>query len=240
MTSPASSESREQDAAAVRSLLAQAGTLPRGAVRLPAMSAAELCVLGALKHPLIDAETLSWWTSRTDEEELTRMTREFLARRGLVDRATGRFAPALGLILAGRTRPAFIALERDQPDADAERLRMYGIGERPGGLRAVLVEEARPGAVEWAGPAYTYGLASAESGGHALAGWVAAGTRRTIDFYLPGAGKKIPSERIVVSPRPPGLLVQRYSPDAPESGPLPCDEDALTALLRGIMTGACR
>ena len=50
---------------------------------------------------------------------------------------------------------------------------MYGIGDQESGIRAVLIEEAKPGRVGWAGPAYEFGLASPTAAGRALARWAA-------------------------------------------------------------------
>ena len=49
---------RQADTDAVRALLDQATVLSSGAVRLPAMTAAELCMLGAMTTSLIDAQRL--------------------------------------------------------------------------------------------------------------------------------------------------------------------------------------
>ena len=77
---------RQADTAAVRALLGQATALSSGAVRLPAMTAAELCVLGAMTTSLIDARAWSWWTSAPPGRRpaLREMAWQFLAHRQLV------------------------------------------------------------------------------------------------------------------------------------------------------------
>ena len=50
---------------------------------------------------------------------------------------------------------------------------MYGIGDLVSGIAAVLIEEAKPGRVGWAGPVYEFGLASPAAAGRALARWAA-------------------------------------------------------------------
>ena len=55
---------------------------------------------------------------------------------------------------------------------------MYGIGDLGSGIQAVLIEEAKPGRVGWAGPAYEFGLASPAAAGRALARWAASPARR--------------------------------------------------------------
>jgi hypothetical protein len=78
------------------------------------MATAELAALGALADdPLIDARALQWWTAQPDRETLARQAYDHLAQRNLIDPATGRVHPQLGLILAGRARPAFILVRRE-------------------------------------------------------------------------------------------------------------------------------
>ena len=71
-----------------------------------------------------------------------------------------RVATAAALIVAGRPGPRFIAVCREGATGEPERTRMYGIADQHRGLRAVLIEDARPGQVGWTGPAYEFGLAS--------------------------------------------------------------------------------
>ena len=77
---------RQADTDAVRALLDQATVLSSGAVRLPAMTAAELCMLGAMTTSLIDAQAWSWWTSAPPGRRpaLRKMAWAFLACRQLV------------------------------------------------------------------------------------------------------------------------------------------------------------
>ena len=240
MESPAFSDARQQDVAAVRAALDHAATSGQTA-KLAMMTAAELCALGALSHPVIDARTLSWWDAREDRETLARDAYGYLARRELIDPETGRVSPALGLILAGRSRPAFIMISRETPVAEPNMLRVYGIAEDPGVLRAVLVEAALPTSADWAGPIYEYVLTGTAQAGQKLADWAAAGKNRTLDLYLPGKGTDLPAERIVVTPaRRHHLRVERQTPSVMTPESLTCDQEALAGLLAGIMTGACQ
>jgi hypothetical protein len=240
MESPAFSDARQQDVAAVRAALDHAATSGQTA-KLPMMAAAELRALGALSHPLVDAQTLSWWNAQADREALARDAYDHLASRKLIDKETGRISPPLGLILAGRARPAFILICRETPAAEPNRLRVYGIAEEPGVLRAVLVEAALPTTLAWAGPAYEYALTGVTQAGRKLAAWAAAGKHRTLDLYSPGKGADLPSGRVVVTPaRYRKLRVERQTPVAVTPESLPCDEQALADLLAKMMTGACR
>ena len=148
---------RQANTDAVRALLGQAGAMTAGAVRLPAMTAAELCVLGAMTTSLIDASAWSWWTSAPPGRRpvLRETAWRFLAYRQLIthdvpgEATPGqarrvRVSPTAALIVAGRTRPAFIVLCRETAAGEPERTRMYGIADQRG-LRAVLIEDATPG-----------------------------------------------------------------------------------------------
>ena len=251
---------RQPDTDAVRALLDQAEAMTSGAVRLPAMTAAELCVLGAMTTSLIDASAWSWWTSAPParRQVLRGAAWRFLAHRQLITPdAPGRqtpgqagrvrVTPAAALIVAGRTRAAFIVLCREGVTGEPERTRMYGIADQHRGLRAVLIEDATPGQLGWAGPAYEFGLASPAAAGRALARWATTtGSApplrprpRLIDLYLPGAGARLPAGRIAVRATGNGWQVQRDSSLLSAGHPLAWDEDGLTGLFTDTLTGAC-
>jgi hypothetical protein len=146
--------------------------------KLPVMATAELAALGALADdPLIDARALQWWTAQPDRETLARQAYDHLAQRNLIDPATGRVHPQLGLILAGRARPAFILVCREKPDAESNMMHLFGIVDEAAGLRAVLIEGVLPMQLKSAGPAYDYVLSSAPKVSRDLAKW-ASGDHR--------------------------------------------------------------
>lgn len=266
--SPASSEDgrrrapqdhpRPPGAEAVSALLDQAATMTAGVVPLPAMTAAELCVLGAMSRSLIDASAWSWWISAPAARRtaLWEMAWQFLSYRGLVTLTApglterARIGPSASLIAAGRIRPAFIVLCREDGNGEPGRRRMFGIAEQDRGLRAVLVEDAGTRNLGWAGPAYQYGLASPAAACHGLSRWAAppgpAPGRparrlpRLVDIYLPGAGPRLPAHQIAVYPDGRGLHVKRETSGPPVTRPVACDEDFLACLLAGILTGASR
>lgn len=207
------------------------------AVELPVMSTAELCALGALAHSVLDAPALAWWNEQPDKEKLTRLAYAATGRRKLLDPDTGRLLPPLGLILAGRSRPSFVLLTRDSPEAEPRNARAYGIADESG-LRAVLTERSRPNPGAWTGPVYFYLLGGVAAQSDALAGWAVGGKHRTIDLYRPGSGITGPAERLVVSPaRRHRLSVDRQTPDAEAREHLACDQQGLAALVARIMTG---
>jgi hypothetical protein len=239
MESPAFSDPRQQDVSAVREILDVVGASGKEA-KLPVMATAELAALGALADdPLIDAHALEWWISQPDQETLARQAYDHLAQRKLIDPATGRVHPQLGLILAGRGRPAFILICRERPDAEPNMMHLFGIADETAGLRAVLIEGVLPMQLKWAGPAYDYVLSSAPKVSRDLAKWAAERKHRTLDIYLPGSGTNLPSHRFVVAPALRRLHVERATPTTAAQR-VTCSEEELAGLLLNAMTGASR
>jgi len=118
-------------------------------VGLIALSAIELCVLGAPKHPFVHESITRAWTRlnhRVQEAAITRFTQE-LADRGLLIRvpdsagstATYSLSPELGVILAARCRPGFLilnqvlGLNRPQPV-------LYALGDQHDPAQALVAE----------------------------------------------------------------------------------------------------
>jgi hypothetical protein len=237
MGSPAFSDDRQQDVAAVRLALDRVAPFG-GSIRLPLMTAAELCALGALGHPLVDARTLAWWNAQPDHEALSRLAYGSLAKRKLLDTETGRVSPPLGLILAGRSRPSFILITRDKPAAEPNPLRLYGIADESG-VRAVLAEGAQSRSLAWAGPGYGYMLTGVATQSRALAEAAAERRQLVFDVFRPPArSPDLPAERTVVTRVHHRLRVERQVPGATVPVAIDCDLDALADLLAGMMTGA--
>lgn len=239
MGSPAFSDKRQQDVGTVRETLAKVAR-PGVSAELPIMSSAELYALGALSQPVLDASALAWWTSQPDQEKLARLAYAVMGRRKLLDPDTGRVSPPLGLILAGRSRPAFILLTRVKPAAEPRAVRIYGIADESG-TRAVLLERTQPNPGAWTGPVYRFMLTGAASEAAVLAEWAAGGKHRTIDLYRPGSGTTGPSERLVVTPaRHHQLSVDRQVPSGGPPESLACDQQGLAGLVVSIMTGGAQ
>ncbi|WP_405944074.1 hypothetical protein OHA44_15855 [Streptomyces sp. NBC_00144] len=191
---------RQADVEASQALLDQVDR--DDAVQLPALSTAELCVLGAMQATLVDEDAWSWWSGKAEAErfELSAMALKFLVHRGLLAEpepgpaeqdpgpgdesgasetgdAPGESVglpvrPLLAMILAGRTQPSFIVVRREGAKAEPDRMRLYGIAEEGRGLRAVLAEEATGNHVSRFGPAYKYVLASPAEAVRSLLRWV--------------------------------------------------------------------
>jgi hypothetical protein len=117
-----------------------------GAAELPALTQAELCVLGAASKSLICKRTWDWWTAMDDgkQADLTAKTLELLAIRKLLLPARGGTpiapAPELGMILAARTYPEpIVACQVPGQDA-AFHPRFFGMTQQGAGLRALVCE----------------------------------------------------------------------------------------------------
>jgi hypothetical protein len=235
MGSPAFSDERQQDVDTVRAVLDK---VAEGmSAELPVMSSAELCALGALAHPVVDTPALAWWNAQPDKEKLARLAYTVMGRRQLIDPGTGRLLPSLGLILAGRSRPSFVLLTRDKPEAEPRDIRRYGIADESG-TRAVLLERTQPNPGAWTGPVYRFALTGVRSEASALAKWAAGRKQRTIDLYRPGSGTTGPSERLVVAPdRRHRLSVELSTPRTAVPEPLESDEQGLAGLVASIMMG---
>ena len=108
-----------------------------------------------------------WRTSQADKEKLARLAYTVMGRRKLLDPDTGRVSPPLGLILAGRSRPAFVLLTRDKPAAEPRTIRRYGIADESGTRGAM--ERTRPNPGAWTGPVYRFMLTGVDSEAAALA-----------------------------------------------------------------------
>lgn len=239
MEPPVSSGGWQQEVAKMRRMLDSATALSVS-VELPILTAAELCVLGALNHPVVDVHTRDWWRAHPDQETLTRRAYSHMADRDLFDPDTRRMSPELGLILAVRSQPGFILLTRDHPDAGPRRIRGYGIAGKSSNLLAVLLESALPYEIEWAGPGYQYKLVSIELEALFLSKWAAQGNQRTIDL-LPGSGLDDPAERFIISPaRHRKMRLHRVTTGTQAWEPTICTKKALASLISSLMTRGTR
>lgn len=122
-------------------------------VELPTLTVEELGSLGALRTgPVRRDREREWWEGFAAEQRalMTVTALRGLAARGLIEpgellAVAGRAldgvrpAPQLALILAARSRPAFIVLGAE-PASQQVSLRLYGMVDAGQGRRAVLVE----------------------------------------------------------------------------------------------------
>ena len=219
---------RQADVDAVQALLDQVER--DGAVQLPALSAAELGAVGAMRASLVDDQARSWWTAMAGGERatLSATALQFLVHRRLLvppepgagddaERVALEVQPLLGVILAGRTRPAFVVLRREGTGGAPDRMRLYGIADEARGLRCVLAEEATGKQVEGLGPGYLYVLASTAEAIRSLIRWIGRAPVRVttdadqasvIEVYRPDTGAGPARRRILVTRGAAGLRIE--------------------------------
>jgi hypothetical protein len=209
---------------------------------LPVMSTLELYALGALAHPLLDDHALSWWNSRPDPAAAEREGHDRLVRRNMIDPETGSVHPQVGVILAARSRPAFIIVLRGRPDGDALPGRFLGLADEEAGLRAVLGETAPPLIAEEnkdVGPLYLYELSGPARASRYLSGFAADAKHVVIDLYLPGTGTTAPAQRFAVNRGFRGLRVEHHTlGTAPRQ--VTSSQEELVGMILDAMTGACK
>lgn len=140
-------------AQAARDLLARSA---HEQVELVVLNGLDLCVLGAPEQALCEEVLADAWlkSSRLRRRKAVKLTTEALVERGhLIAGSAKKSAdvdayamdPALGLVLAARSRPAFIVVTA-LGTTGARTPRMYAVGDEAEPVRAVVVElpEALP------------------------------------------------------------------------------------------------
>lgn len=130
-----------------RHLIAQAQA---DVVDLVTLSALELCVLDAPRHPVFDQRVAQAWT-RVNDRRRRKVTEEVTAgllRRGLLidaapqptavqDVGSYSFKPELGLMLAARCRPAFVVIAKGERD-DLRPLSLFALGDQADPVQAIV------------------------------------------------------------------------------------------------------
>ncbi|MGH3720339.1 MAG: hypothetical protein ACRDRI_16140 [Pseudonocardiaceae bacterium] len=240
-----------------------------GVALLPELLAADLCVLGAALQAVFDEPVWRSWLTLADvtRDKLVLDVLNGLAHRRLVDPPADEDSSALrvhaplGLIMAARSRPAFVAVcsvgevQRGAP-------RMYGIAEDGRGLRAVLAEQvsaeriglgtghrerldrvedrARLGNLN---QIYKYALMSPGRAVHILASWLhpegghdvpGVTAPRRLDLYRHREGQPLTREQVTVTAG--GDRIHQVSLDGVPQDP----HQDLPALLAGLLIGGTR
>lgn len=134
---------------AARNLIDQA---QHGPVDLGLVTALELCSLGGPAHPLFDKVPAQAWTrlGRQQRRQLTEQATQGLGQRGLLvgtaSRAdsgqpigTDALKPELGLVLAARSRPAFVVIVQAE-DRNLRTLRLFALRDQAEPVRGFVLE----------------------------------------------------------------------------------------------------
>lgn len=234
-----------------------------GAAQLPALSAAELCVLCEGGQALIEHGEYLWWYALAEAErrKLTTAVLDFLAHRGLLrppasqrpeakadDGSSLRLpmAPALAMIVAARQRPGLVAVGTGADRAATGAPRMYGLKEEGQPLRALVAELVTGKVTEPFGALHRFVLLSPSKAGTAYAAW-AAGARhggrrskdqaRMVDVYRHTAGAGFTRDRMVITSERVALRATRQRQDASMEPSLSCGREDLAHLLTSMLTG---
>jgi hypothetical protein len=257
---------RQPDVDQARRLLAAAEQ--EGVALLPELLAVDLCVLGAALQAVFDEPVWRSWLALDDatREGFVLDALNGLAHRRLIDPPDGQDVAALrvhaplGLIMAARSRPAFVAVcsigevQRGAP-------RMYGIAEHGQGLRAVLAEQVSAeriglgtGHRERLCPAedlaragdlnqiYKYALMSPGQAVQVLAGWLhpeggrGAPAPRRLDLYHRREGQPLTREQVTVMAGAGGDHIHHVAADGVPRNP----HQDLSALLADLLIGGTR
>jgi hypothetical protein len=212
MRSPASSDAESASAGEFLKFFLE---LKVGRARtLPYFVAAELCTMGAMNTSLIDEDVWSWWTqmATADRYPLMLSALNHLVERELLDPPADdqtyepgpevllRARPELAVVVAARTRPAFVVLQRLGADGDPRfELRMYGIPGRVAGFSGVIAEGRFIARYSAIGHKFMYAVQT-RAGCAATLAWTARSKTETIskkgvprrrqpwiiDIFLPG------------------------------------------------------
>jgi hypothetical protein len=188
---PSAPELRED---AVRDLITQAQQ--DGGVRLAALSAIDVCVLGGPKHPYFDEPTAHAWlhlSGRRRQQAIDTATSD-LVERGLLARDPGSptysMSPELGVVLAARTRPSFI-ITNEVSGARFFQPALFALGDSEDPARAIVVES--PAGITEANlraplsAHYAYALLSIPAAARFLAEWVLRPVRPAHDVPVGAA-----------------------------------------------------
>ena len=253
---------RAADVAEAERLLAQAQA--SGAVRLPALTTAELWVLCGLGQVLAaEAEARRWaGLPEPDRKQLTGAVLEFLTRRGLLrpggppqpaapDRPGGLLvSAALGMIVAARRFPTTVVIATEADGSAAGAPRMYGAGDAGGIPQAMIGEHVSGKVIRHFGPVHYFSLLSPARAGHVLALWatragdgnrperLAADRRpRSVDVYAYRAGRVTGRDRVTVSRVSDGHVMTRQRPGtvAAPQPPVRCELAGLASQLTRML-----
>jgi hypothetical protein len=240
-----------------------------GAVSLPELSQAELCVLGVAGQSLVCEQTWSWWTSMSEDEQqdMTVKTLELLAvRRLIAPPAAGsrpadpgphqnplRVAAGAAVIVAARAAPRPL-VTCQLPGRDASyQPRFFGMTQARRGLRTLVCEllTARPsgpdGRPEF-GTVLRYALVSPAKAGAMLVSWAQTacppggpgGEPPTVDIFSHDQQQRLRRDRFRLLPDGSAFDVTRTGQDGAPDPALRFDRLGLAQQLTGALTGAAR
>jgi hypothetical protein len=240
-----------------------------GAVSLPELSQAELCVLGVAGKGLVCERTWSWWTGMSEDkrQDTTGKTMELLAVRGFIastgagsgpddlgqrDRLTVK-AAGVAMIVAARAAPRPV-VTCQLPGRDAGlQPRFFGMTQARLGLRALVCEmltdkPSGPGGRPEFGRVIRYALISPAKAGEMLVSWAQtvappAGLGwepPTVDIFGHDRQQRLHRDRFQIRPEGSMFDVTRTGQDGAPDPALRFDQMGLAQQFTSALTGAAR
>jgi len=225
-----------------------------GSAPLPALTQADLCVLGAADKALLCQQTWDWWLGLGEQgrAETASKSLELLAFRKLIRPAHGSVpavpVPELGMILAARSSPEPL-VTCQVPGQDATRNpRFFGMTQQGTGLRVLVCEmltgtPSGPGDSSELGTILSYAIVTPVWAATMLAAWAriagdfAVGQPPTIDIYARDADGRLALDRYEIICDGEFSDVRRPATALP---PQRLDEMLVAQLLTAALTGTAR
>lgn len=245
---------RGQDVARTDHLLRAAAR--DGAVPLPELSAAELCMLCDGGQILVEDAEYAWWYG-LEPETRGRLSEEaagLLAFRKLLrpptpghgsERAgqgtgsgdvTLQMAPELSLIIAALLQPAVLAIGTVNGDASDGTPRMYGLGGPDGRPEAIVAEQVTSQVTDPFGPLHKFALLSPGRAAETLAAWACRpGPPREISVYHHREGETLTRDTAAVTSDGSTATVSRSG--IMTAPPVLYDRDGLARLAAAMLNG---
>lgn len=245
---------RSQDVARTDVLLRTAAR--DGAVPLPELSAAELCMLCDGGQILVEDAEYAWWYGLAPETrgKLSEEAASLLAFRELLrplaprqgnehtdqdpapDKVALEMAPELSLIIAARLKPAVLAIGTVDGDASDGTPRLYGLGGSDGWPEAIVAEQVTSQVTDPFGPLHKFALLSPGHAGEMLAAWACrSGPPREISVYHHREGETLIRDTAAVTSDGTTATVSRTG--ITTAPPVLYDRDGLARLAAAMLNG---
>lgn len=217
-------------------------------VALPSLTREELAVTGSLEaSPLGDVSEIEYWNGLDADarQAATVAALRSLGARGLVDLdraepdASGgvalNAAPELGVILAARRQPAYVAVGSEPRQGLFGFVRLYGILDEVRKLNLVLLERASPDGI------HQFALCRPAKAASEVSRWACGPATeaavRTIEVIRPG--KQGPHrQRLAVLIAENGAQIADFDDEGDVKATRPITEAALRERLRAILVKA--
>jgi hypothetical protein len=243
---------RLADVTRTRNLISRAQA--KGWLRLPLLSAAEICVLCGSRQALIDETEWRWWTGLSEDTRSTTTTGvlKLLASRELIRRAPDEngnlpMVPELAVIVTGRQHPSLVVTCDHKSGEPAEQPRYYGLAERDDPPPVLVHQMPVPGQKHPVfGQLHEFVLVSPDTAGDALASWASIAARfkvrrayhpATVSAFRHAEDAGLRRDTLTAARAGNDLLrVSCQRSGQAEHRPVTCDREQLARLLTVMLT----